>query len=190
MLDRLPRYVDVLRAAFEGVIYEGRVDASCLPRLGESIEHLLEPASGRLVLDRDWESKPRLRLTGRADVQVRCERCLGPLQLPLSVDVEFILVRSEAQGQRITEEGGDFLVAVPNEPTDVHAVLEDELILALAPIPKHEDAACIAALGDSAVAAVTDEAQSPAPPEANPFTALKALKDAPDRDEPGEPTDD
>ena len=79
--------------------------------------------------------KPCLRLQAGADVELVCQRCLEPLAMHLSADVELELCDSELEIAR-AEDDVDRVLAGP--AMDVAHLVEDELILALPDTPKHE----------------------------------------------------
>ena len=71
-----------------------------------------------------------------------CQRCLGPLEFPVDVDVELELSESAAEIEK-AEDDVDRVLATRS--MEVAALVEDELILTLPFSPKHE--ACEVAEG-------------------------------------------
>jgi uncharacterized protein len=85
----------------------------------------------------------RRYITLRADATVRmvCQRCLAEFDLPLHVETRLQLVETEAEIQ--AEESGEDDPEAPDQVLgssffDVLSLVEDELILALPYVPKHE----------------------------------------------------
>jgi len=82
----------------------------------------------------------------KAQVELVCQRCLGPLPLRLAVPVSLGLIRAEAEAAGLPEaydplglpEAYDPLL-VADEGARVADWVEDELLLALPQIPRHED---------------------------------------------------
>jgi|SRR5579859_2172057 len=105
----------------------------------------------------DEQNGPALRLTMRGTLQLRCQRCLAPLEFPLQVDAVLVLARSQAEIDALPMqgEGPDWIVA--GKQMDVHDLLEDELLLAVPYAPRHET--CAAQARTSAAAALSPFAE-------------------------------
>lgn len=108
-----------------------------------------------------------LSLQARAEVPLQCQRCLQALTEPLQVDRRFRFVRNEEEAAELDEESEDDVLALPPR-LDLVALLEDELILALPIVPRHE--VCPQPLPQPLDDAPAEEA---AP---HPFAALAALR--------------
>lgn len=113
--------------------------------------------------------QPELWLHLRASTQVAlvCQRCLQPSGHGLSVDREFQFVEGEDEAARLDGEVEHDVLALARD-TDVHALLEDELLLALPLVPRHAE--CPAPLPLQ----VDDAAE--AQPAEHPFAALAVLR--------------
>jgi uncharacterized protein len=130
-----------------------------------------------------------LHLQAQAEVVLTCQRCLQPLVHRLAVDRALRFVATEEEAERLDEEGDDDVLAVPSRGLDLPTLVEDELILALPLVPRHE--VCPQPLPGSAEA-VTVEAGDAAPATRRPFEALRALRKPGDPDlgfEAGDPDD-
>ena len=146
-----------------------------MPRLLDSVQGV--PGADDAV---DWTADGSLRpvtggdaeiwlhLQARATVTLQCQRCLQAMQQPLQVDRRFRFVRTEAQAEQLDEIAeDDVLVLAPT--LNLHELLEDELILALPIVPRHEEP-CPVPLPMPVDDLPDDE------PEPNPFAALAALR--------------
>lgn len=71
-------------------------------------------------------------------VELTCQRCLGPLRLPLDVAVQLGLVHSEIEADRLPDDY-EPLVVPPDCTMTIADLVEDELLLALPQIPRHAD---------------------------------------------------
>lgn len=163
--ETLPEYVDLRRVAARKAVFQGTVPNRLMARLvdngtGETRADL------RFATDRGG----RVVIRGEADteVELRCERCLGPLKVALHADIQLVQVASESEAEALPEEFEPFL---RNEDT-VRTVdlIEDELILALPIVPRHAEGECEAALPEEAPE-VEEQTERP-----NPFAALQQLK--------------
>ncbi|HRD64723.1 MAG TPA: YceD family protein [Candidatus Competibacter sp.] len=104
----------------------------------------------------------------RTEIELVCQRCLGPLQLPLDVTVSLGLIRVEAEADRLPGEYEPLLV--PESGIAVASLVEDELLLALPQIPRHENLRECEANGYAAPGTTTPEAE-----RRQPFAVLASL---------------
>lgn len=124
-------------------------------------------AQGSLQPVTGGEPQMWLELQAEADVPLQCQRCLQAMNEALRVHRRFRFVRSEEEALRLDEESEDDVLALPAR-LDLLEFLEDELILALPIVPRHE--ACPVPLP---LAVQDGPEEAPAP---NPFAALAALR--------------
>ncbi len=111
-----------------------------------------------------------LRLKARATVPMVCQRCLTPVDVPLEVDREFRFVADEATAEALDDESEEDLLALSRE-FDLHELIEDELLMALPVVPRHEVCPEPVALASSDDDFEEANAQKP-----NPFAALASLR--------------
>ena len=78
-----------------------------------------------------------LTLDGRATLQ--CQRCMQPLQLPLSSHVQLALLASEEQAQKVPQDLEPVLAA--GGRISLGELITEELLLSLPIVPLHEGAA-------------------------------------------------
>ena len=111
-----------------------------------------------------------MHLQARADFPMVCQRCLGPVDVPLQVDQWFRFVADEATAEALDDESEEDLLALSRE-FDLRELIEDELLMALPVVPRHDE--CPDAVQLSVQSADFDAAQEE---KTNPFAALAALK--------------
>jgi uncharacterized protein len=167
------RRLDVAAAAADAAALSGRAPLAGFERLRE------EGVASDAVVDwsAHFESRPvsggapeaRLRLTARARVPRECQRCLAPVVLDLAVDRHLRFARDEAAAAALDAESEDDVLALTRR-LDLFELIEDELLLALPLVPRHE--VCAQPLTPAL------DAQPSQAPDAkpNPFAALAALK--------------
>jgi uncharacterized protein len=110
-----------------------------------------------------------LSLSAQATVSVICQRCLNAMDLPLAVNNLFRFVADEATALAQDEECDEDLL-VSSRAFDLHALVEDELLLALPMVPMH--AVCpVPVTLEVRDADFADESA----PAANPFAVLAGL---------------
>jgi uncharacterized protein len=170
-----PRRFDVRSFAAQGDSLAGQWPLAALTRLASAgIEASVATApevswgaqGGRHKLV-GAGSQPTLRLGAEAVLSMQCQRCLQAVEVPLHVERRLFFVEGEDAAAALDAESEDDVLAL--EPAiDLRALIEDELLLALPLIPRHE------ICPEPLVPAADDEALSVA--EAHPFAALGALK--------------
>lgn len=133
---RFPNKINLWQLAEKQGRLDGALALAELPRL-----RALNRAGGavEIALAAGVDERGARFIRGRLDAQVElvCQRCLGPLTLRLAVPVRLGLIRSEAETARLPE-GYEPLLAA-DEGARVADWVEDELLLALPQIPRHED---------------------------------------------------
>jgi len=97
------------------------------------------------------------------DLKVKCQRCMGPMNLPISGKIQLGAVNSSMTQE--FPERYEPLILAGNE-ISLEALLEEEILLALPIAPAHDRDDCI---GSRTV----DEYK---PEHGNPFSVLKDLK--------------
>lgn len=81
-----------------------------------------------------------LHLEADAAVQRRCQRCLQPVGLALQVRRALRFVDGETLAAELDADSDDDVLAL-ERALDLHALVEDELLLALPMVPRHEHCA-------------------------------------------------
>lgn len=111
-----------------------------------------------------------LRLKVHATVPMQCQRCLGPVDVPLDIDREFRFVADEATAEALDDECEEDLLVLSRE-FDLRQVIEDELLMELPVVPRHEE--CPTTVPLSSSDEDFEEANNQKP---NPFAALASLR--------------
>ncbi len=131
--------IDGFEFATAGATQEGKLPLAGFPRLKDQLVSDAGDVTYALKGVRDARGRPSLQLQVRADLRLRCQRCLGALVH--RVDAEQLLVLASSQEEIDAEPAGvddpDRVVAGKEMP--VRDLVEDELILALPYAPRHED---------------------------------------------------
>lgn len=142
----------------------GWLDATTLPDLAElscDPESLKVEATADFV--REEERFMAMHCTVNASMDVTCQRCLEALTLDLSGPFAVALVATEEQIERLPE-GWEVVLLEDEEPLDVHLAIQEELLLRVPMVPKHEE-----------MCGMQFEEQ-PDEPKPNPFAVLAQLK--------------
>jgi len=109
-----------------------------------------------------------LELEAHTHIALQCQRCLQGVQQPLALERRFRFVATEVEAERLDAESDDDHLVLQLR-LDLRALLEDELILELPLVPRHEGP-CPEPLPQPA--AEPPEAQA----RPKPFAALAALR--------------
>jgi uncharacterized protein len=176
-----PVRLDVERFASEGGRLNGVWPLREMPRLVDACHVDAAPADEDPV---SWavggerrrqgaaEVQTWLQLEARARLNLVCQRCLGPVETPLMVDRRFRFVAGETQAAQLDAESEDDVLA-STRSLDLRQLVEDELLLALPLVPRHD--ACPVPLHPAVGG--TDAAADAELPE-SPFAALAGLRRA------------
>lgn len=112
-----------------------------------------------------------MHLRAALDLPVGCQRCLGPVVVPLEVDRWFRFVADESTAEAEDDHCEEDVLALEPKP-DLLALIEDELLMAMPLVPMHD--VCPQPLSLSAGEEHKDEAAAEVRP--NPFATLARLK--------------
>ncbi|WP_165391507.1 YceD family protein [Fluviicoccus keumensis] len=143
----------------------GDVPLASFPRLCEGLADQAGTVQVDCRFERDAQRVPWLRGTLTTSVTLTCQRCLKPMALPVSVEVELALVHDEEDAERLSDDA-DYLV-VSEQGLILAEILEDELLLAIPYIPSHESCELEYRNPEEPVGETRRE---------NPFQVLAALK--------------
>ena len=108
-----------------------------------------------------------LHLEAGTKIALQCQRCLQPVPMTLAARRSFLFVPGEATAAELDAESEDDVLAL-TRALDLRALVEDELLLVLPLVPRHDR--CPSPL----VASQEDGTPVEVPP--HPFAALASLK--------------
>ncbi|SEJ17168.1 MULTISPECIES: DUF177 domain-containing protein [unclassified Variovorax] len=111
-----------------------------------------------------------MHLEAEAVVPLVCQRCLSPVDTELFVDRWFRFVADEATAETEDEESDEDLLVVSRD-FDLHALIEDELLMEIPVMPVHDVCPTPVKLSSSDEDFMAAEEAKP-----NPFAALEALR--------------
>ncbi|MGJ7508018.1 YceD family protein [Variovorax sp. GT1P44] len=111
-----------------------------------------------------------LHLNAETRIPLTCQRCLAPVDVDLVVDRWFRFAPDEAAAAAEDEESEED-VLVSSREFDLHALIEDELLMEIPVTPRHE--VCPEPMKLSAVDPDFESAENARP---NPFAVLGALR--------------
>lgn len=174
-----PLRLDVAAFAADAGEYAGESPLSEMSRLVDLA--VAEEIPGRMA---QWEARGEsrpvaggapevwLHLSGQAPVPLTCQRCLSPVVCPVEVDRSFRFVATEEEAEALDAELEDD-VLVLQRWMSLRDLVEDELLLGLPLVPRHE------ICPDPLRAPEGETAPEEAFEKPNPFAALGKLKQRP-----------
>jgi len=177
-----PKHLDIMVFAEAAGSLSGTTPLSALPRLQDglhpdpadsTVPTATWQASGEVRIRRGAPPQALLRLQAQAVAPLECQRCLGSVLTPLAFDRQFqFAATEEAAAELDAQEEDDVLVLSRN--FDLLSLIEDELLLALPPVPRHET--CPQPLPMSAEADGFTAENEAAAEKPHPFAKLAAMK--------------
>lgn len=152
--------IDSLEFARTAQELQGKVPIAEMPRLHDCVLDTGGAVNFTLTGGRDGRNRPGLHLEVNGVLHLRCERCLGLLDFPVSISSDLLLLESAAGFDREAEldQPADTIDADPQ--LDVWGLVEDEILLSLPISPRHAEGECeytaeaLAAVRDTAFAAL------------------------------------
>jgi len=94
-------------------------------------------ARGELLADEAGVDQVWLHLTSEVSLPMTCQRCLGPATIPVAVKQSFRFVGSEEAAEEQDEESEED-VLVLSKDFNLADLIEDEILMALPVVPRHE----------------------------------------------------
>lgn len=174
-----PRRLDVAAFATQGGQLSGQWPLSDLARVAEDAPATAEgvalpavqwSAHGERRPVKGGEPQVWLHLQAHAQVPRECQRCLAPVVIPVELDNWLRFVGDEQLAAQLDADSDDDVLALPRW-LDLQELVEDELLLALPLVPRHEQ--CPDPLP---MAVEPSEDELPPEEKVNPFAALAQLK--------------
>jgi uncharacterized protein len=128
--------------------------------------HVTWTARGEQRVAPGGEPQTWLHVKAAATFALECQRCLQPMPVSLEIDRSFLFVHGEDAAAQLDADSEDDVLAL-TRALDLGELIEDELLLALPIVPRHE--ACPVPLPVRPNDPLADE-------KPNPFAVLAGLK--------------
>jgi uncharacterized protein len=177
MCDDLHTSVDAMRSVDGGRSFVGRVELTSLPRVAPLLmsSNFGEEQSGACAAEyalrfgRDEAGRATVRGNVRGLLRLRCERCNAVLELPVDSDIALAIVQGLDEASRLPDVYDPLLLE--DGSLDLRSLVEDELLLAVPAIPRHEAGVCRAPDYEQ-----PDRPFGTGNADTNPFAVLETLK--------------
>lgn len=174
--------LDVAAFIQDGAVLEGDWPGARLERLADlqtppqdtPLGGVAWQAQGERMAIAGSEPEAWLGLRAQARVWLTCQRCLQPFEQALDIDRRIRFVQGEARAEALDAEIDDDVLAF-SKALNLRELVEDELLLALPIVPRH-DGVCPQPLQVAGDAAPPPD---DVPGRPHPFAALQRLKSPP-----------
>lgn len=137
---QLPKYLQPMRMAEQGYVLQGHMALGQFTRLADLLADKEGRISVDLTLGQDQERLRYIRGNLSATLHLACQRCLKPMDYGLQVAVSLSPVFSEVAGNKLPSRYEPLLLT--EDKYELLTLIEDELLLALPLVPKHEPEQC------------------------------------------------
>ena len=150
MLVRIPKDIDYVRFTETRKIIKGKLSLNFCQRL---VASLRKPEQNSQIIDQrnsqeidlDFEfgidqfghryMKGKIQI----DVELTCQRCMLGMNYPIDIAIDVAFIQNTDEEDEILGLYEPFYIEDKSEPIDFHAFIEDEILLALPLIAKHDD---------------------------------------------------
>ena len=166
---KLPITISPSRSAQRRLVCQGVFKLSDMTRLLAECESKSEHVQVSVKFDVDERGLTVLSGTGSALVALTCQRCNEVFEQPLEVDFTFSPAKDPEAAENIPSYY-DVIELDENGEINLRELVEEELMLVMPLIPRHEIQDC-SADADSVWGELPEELEKP-----NPFDALKKIK--------------
>jgi uncharacterized protein len=133
--------MDPIRFAREAASLQGSYALTEMDRLRDELAGDEGVVSWRLE-GAQVGGRSALRLLVEANPTLICQRCLAPYVHTLHSEGVIFLARNDAELERWEHDDPLIDAIVSEERMDVRTLVEDELLLSLPVVPRHEDGVC------------------------------------------------
>lgn len=172
MSKHVPDFINPFRSAEGGYSIAGDVAFARMGRLIELVRNTEGSAQVILNFGMDKQGIPFVQGQIRTEVELICQRCLEPMKIPIQADMDLAIIGSDDEVKRLPERYDPLLVS--EQPLSVAELVEDEILLALPAVPRHDEGVCSEA--GILTTENRDGTEESVESHANPFAVLARLK--------------
>lgn len=166
---KIPLSVDPGRTAQQRLSYNGIFDGKFLPRITDVAGLVDNEVNVSLQFDTDEQNLVVISGSLNATLVLTCQRCNETYEVVVDSTFAFSPVRDDKDAEELPERY-DAIVKNEDGEISIGQLLEDELILSIPLVPKHEPNVCGVKVSDMSWGVIEDE-----PKKQNPFEILKDL---------------
>lgn len=163
----LPREAELRNWAARGLEAKGEVLLDNMSRLKAVVTRAAFPATAHIKCRKDEQYRYVVEVDAEMTVTLQCQRCLGDCEKKLTTSSTLCVLWTE---DVVNELPVDYDPLIAGDVSNLHAIIEEELLLALPAVPMHEIGSCgqvPTVFGDLTGDVIVEKE--------NPFAALKGL---------------
>lgn len=165
----VPEHIDPFRFAEQSLHLDGAVRLADMPRLSSNLASNEGFATVNLHFGRDEQKIAYIEGNVKANLHLQCQRCMEPYVYEIMSDFVLGIVNSLDEANTLPEHYEPALAK--DGHLALRELIEDEILLNLPIIPKHESADCHSQLSEA-----NADLERKGKAE-NPFHVLRSLKD-------------
>jgi uncharacterized protein len=169
-----PVFLDLHHFADIGKKVSGSIQLTDLQRLAQMLEG---EGSAEFELNFARDKNKRVQINGwiKSELMLQCQRCLEPVVFKAERSIRLVVVEGLDEAEMLSA-AVDPLLIEEDSRIGLHDLLEDELLLALPQVPRHEDGECKPVAQQVAAAVEPELADEERADSANRFAELAELK--------------
>jgi uncharacterized protein len=137
MLNKLPTWIEPKRLATDNSRLKGAIALTQMSRLQDSLSEM----SGEVYIDwlftLDDKQRPLISGQTQAQLSILCQRCLQPMLVPVEIPMALVIFFHEPREDEQLLPNYE-VITLPNSQVSLVGLIEDELILALPQVVKHD----------------------------------------------------
>ena len=165
----IPPHVDPRKLADRGITFAGELPLSDFSRVCELLTDTTGLVRVAFEFSRDEQKVAVMQLKLESEVRMICQRCLDEAVIPVSGEYLYAIVVPGTEELHFPQ--GYDVLEVGEEPLDLLALIEDELLLSLPMVPMDPPEECQQPAG-----LIESETSKNAVKRSNPFSVLAQLK--------------
>lgn len=167
----LPLTIDPIKSAQQRSIFDGIYLVSKMERFKGCVEQAQPEALVSIEFTKDAQGLVVLKGSLELNVVLLCQRCNQPFELAINNDFLFTPVKPGADIELVPDE---YDIVEMNEHGEINtlSLVEDELMLAIPLVPKHELADCDIRETNQLFGSIPEQEEN----KVNPFSILQQLK--------------
>lgn len=165
----IPLLVEPHKLADRAISFTGELPLAKFTRVAELLTNTAGAVRVSVAFSRDEQKHVVMHLELAAKVAMLCQRCLEDAVISVGGHYDYLIVNHNADSTLLSHSYD--VLEVDDEPLDLLALVEDELLLCLPIVPMHPQGECQSPAGYVEPELGPDETT-----RSNPFSVLAQLK--------------
>ncbi|WP_042143952.1 MULTISPECIES: 23S rRNA accumulation protein YceD [unclassified Pseudoalteromonas] len=167
---KIPVKINPAKSAQHELSYDGFIEQTEFSRLGKALKALVGQIEVKIHCKEDHQGLVVISGNVKTKALILCQRCNDDLGLDLEMSFAYSPIKMGAESEDLPERYEPVELDEDGE-IDIYSLLEDELILMIPIVPKHDETSCHYSEEAQSFGEIDEEDDKP-----NPFDILKQLK--------------